>query len=284
MAIFWHKTIFLASLIYHYPDSTIVTLSSKLLECSMKDNGKAAVKYSLELNGGIPVNIKLFNSSSYIAEDNALPEIIKKKSKRKALDIAIFDRGVQRKETFIELAESQTYFISRLTCHKYGIISQLPLQETDTPTLKIVSDQIVKFESSEETFDQEFRLIIGKSKETNKNLSFITNVNFLEAIEITELYRSRWEIETFFKFLKQEMNFSHLVSRSENGIKAVMYLTMIAAILLTIYKKSNKIIGWAVAKIRFLDELESKLLFDWHKEITLFFNHSHRPVLPKTKV
>lgn len=264
-------------------DSTIVTLSSKLLKCGMKDNGKAAVKYSVEINGGIPVNIMLFNSPRYMCEDNALPEVIRKKSIRKGLNIAIFDRGIQRKETFIEFAKSKTYFISRPTCHKYCVVSESSLKETDTPTLEIISDQIVKFKNEEEMLDQEFRLVVGKNKETGKNLSFITNVDFLNAIEITELYRSRWEIETFFKFLKQEMNFSHLVSRSENGIKVVMYITMIAAILLTLYKKSNKIMGWAVAKIKFLDELEGKLLFDWHKEITPVFYHNYHPILPKIR-
>ena len=122
-----------------------------------------------------------------------------------------------------------------------------------------------------ETAHTEFRLVTGKSHDTGQEMKFLTNVMTLSAKEITELYKSRWEIETFFKFIKQELNFSHLLSRSENGIRVVMYLTMIAAILLTLYKKINHIVGWAVAKIKFIDELEYGSLKEWHPEIAPLF-------------
>ena len=186
------------------------------------------------------------------------------------MNIFIFDRGIRKRATLVELSKSKTYFISRLNSQKYLIESELTLTETATPTLNITSDQIIKFKNSDELIDQNFRLITGEVD--NKKMQFITNVDFLEAAEITDLYKSRWEIETFFKFIKQELNFSHLISRNENGIKSVMYLTMITAILLTIYKKkSGKIISWAVAKIKFLDELESKIMHKWHDEISQSF-------------
>jgi IS4 transposase len=103
-------------------------------------------------------------------------------------------------------------------------------------------------------------------------MKFLTNVLFLSAVEIADLYKSRWEIETFFKFIKQEMNFSHLLSRSENGIKVIMYLTMIAAILLTLYKKMNQIVGWTVAKLMFLNELDISVREDWKREIIMGFS------------
>lgn len=154
---------------------------------------------------------------------------------------------------------------------KVKVIRRLPVAEKQTATLAIFSDQIVRFASAEnvrpEDAQTELRLVIGKNKATKQKVCFLTNVYFLSASEITELYKSRWEIETFFKFIKQEMNFSHLLSRSENGIKVVMYLTMIAAILLTLYKKFNNIAGWAVAKIQFLDELFVSAKNIWQAEI-----------------
>lgn len=255
-------------------DSTLVTLSSKLVTWSMKDNGKAAVKYTLEMSQGIPVDIRLFKDAHYVAEDNALPELICKKPSKTSLNIAIFDRGIQKRNTFIALVKSRIHFISRLTRHHYRVAQSLPLPQKDTPTLELLSDQIIQFKNGRQTFDEKFRLVVGKNKKTQELISFITNVDFLEAHEITELYKSRWEIETFFKFLKQELHLSHLISRTENGIKVVMYLTMIAAILLTIYKKTNHIIGWTSAKIKFLDELETSLMYHWHQEITSVFNSS----------
>lgn len=269
-------------------DSTIVTLSSKLLKIGVDNNqGRKGLKYSVEINQGIPVNFVLHTEKKYMSEDIALPELIKQKIAKSGINIAIFDRGVQKRRTFEELINNKIYFISRLNSQKYIVIKSLSLtkEETpkETPTLKILSDQIIKFQNNEETIDAELRLVIGINKETKQKISFITNVNFLTATEITELYRSRWEIETFFKFIKQELNFSHLLNRSENGIRALMYLTMITAILLTIYKKTNKIVGWMVAKIKFLDELEKDLMYNWHEEITPVFHPPNNQLMAKIR-
>lgn len=257
-------------------DTTIITLSSKLLKFGLDDNpGVKTLKFGLELRAGIPVNILLFKGQEYLSEDNALPRLILEKKQKKALNIAIFDRGVQRKQNFADFQKAGVYFISRLSTQQVKVIRRLPLGEKQTPTLTFLADQIVKFKSSEnlhpEDANTEFRLIVGKNKNTNQEMQFLTNVDFLSAPEIAKLYKSRWEIETFFKFIKQQLNFSHLLSRSENGIKVVMYLTMIAAILLTLYKKLNNIMGWTVAKIKFLDELYVWVRDEWRTEIASAF-------------
>lgn len=264
-------------------DTTIITLSSKLLKFGLDDNpGVKTLKFGVELRAGIPVNLLLFKQQKDLSEDNALPRLILEKKQKKALNIAIFDRGVQRKQNFADFQKAGIYFISRLSTQKVVVLKALPLEQTQTPTLTIVSDQAVKFSSSEnlhpEDADTEFRLVIGKNKNTNQEMQFLTNVNFLSAPEITELYKSRWEIETFFKFIKQQLNFSHLLSRSENGIKVVMYLTMIAAILLTLYKKLNNIMGWTVAKIRFIDELYVNVTGAWRGEIIAAFYPTNQAV------
>lgn len=263
-------------------DSTIVTLSSKLLKIGVATLGKKNLKYSVEINQGIPVNVILHTEPKYMSEDIALPELIKLKTAQSGLTIALFDRGVQKRQTFIELQSSNIYFVSRLTKQQYVIVKNAPLTGEHSSTITLLSDQIIKFKNRKKTSDVEFRLVVGLSKETKQPISFITNVDFLNATEITELYKSRWEIETFFKFIKQELNFSHLLNRSENGIKVLMYLTMITAILLTIYKKTNKIVGWMVAKIKFLDELENDLMRNWHGEMASAFRLFNDQLLAKT--
>lgn len=265
-------------------DSTIVVLSSKLLKIGMDNNpGKKNLKYTVEINQGIPVNLIFFKDQKYLSEDHALTEMIKEKSVKNSLNISIFDRGVQKIKTFTELNQRKINFISRLNKHKYLVVEELPLREKSTATLKIISDQIIRFQNEEESDSNKFRLVVGINKETNNKIFFITNVYFLTAAEITNLYLGRWEIEIFFRFIKQELNFSHLLNRSENGIKVLMYLTMIAAILLTIYKKANKIIGFAVAKIKFLDELESNLMYGWHTEIAPVFRSLDNKFLAKSR-
>lgn len=268
-------------------DTTIVTLSSKLLQYGLDDNpGVKTLKFGVELRNGLPVNLMLFKEQKDLSEDNALPKLILENKQKKALNIAIFDRGVQRKQNFVDFHKQGIYFISRLSTQKVAVLRERALAQTATPTLTIVSDQSVKFSSGEnlkpDDVNTEFRLVTGKNKNTNQEMPFLTNVNFLSGAEITELYKSRWEIETFFKFIKQQLNFSHLLSRSENGIKVAMYLTMIAAILLTLYKKLNNIMGWAVAKIQFIDELYVDITGAWRSEIVTALHPANYAISPNS--
>ena len=73
------------------------------------------------------------------------------------------------------------------------------------------------------------------------------------------MYRRRWDIEVFFRFLKQELNFSHFLSLNDNGLQVVLYMTMITAMLVMIYKKENET-GFKTAVGRMGIELESLVM------------------------
>lgn len=107
------------------------------------------------------------------------------------------------------------------------------------------------------------RCIEAVSKETRESIHFVTNIMDESAADITLLYKKRWDIEVFFKFLKQELNFSHLINRSENGIKVMLYCTMIAAVLLLTYKELNGLKGYKIMKQKFVSDLEKSLVKDF---------------------
>ena len=96
-------------------------------------------------------------------------------------------------------------------------------------------------------------------RKTEDVFYFITNDLELKPKEIAEIYKQRWEIEVFFRFIKQELNASHFISVSENGIKVVLYMTLIASMLLLLYKKQNGL-GYKTAKRRFTIELWQTLV------------------------
>ncbi len=77
--------------------------------------------------------------------------------------------------------------------------------------------------------------------------------------EIIDIYAKRWDIEVFFRFIKQELNFSHFLSTNKNGIKIVLYVTLILAILILVYKKLNNI-GYKTAVRRFRIELDEIIM------------------------
>jgi hypothetical protein len=76
--------------------------------------------------------------------------------------------------------------------------------------------------------------------------------------EVAELYRLRWEIETFFKFLKQHLSYAHLTSHSENGIRVMIWLALIAAVLLIWYKRvTGRTDYWNVIKFWFAEQVRA---------------------------
>ena len=77
--------------------------------------------------------------------------------------------------------------------------------------------------------------------------------------DIAQIYRARWEIETFFKFLKQHFNLKHFMSHNANGIQVVLYMTLIAAMLIYVFKKVNEIESYKIAKLKFALQLELEL-------------------------
>jgi len=105
-------------------------------------------------------------------------------------------------------------------------------------------------------------LIKTVRKESQEEIFFLTNCDELETTEIISIYKKRWDIEVFFRFIKQELNFSHFVSTSANGIKNVLYITLILSMLILVYKKANEI-GYKTAVRRFdieQDELITKMM------------------------
>lgn len=224
----------------HILDSTIITLSIKLLKAGFSVNeGSLTIKASIAICGKqIPVKALVFTEKTYASEDQALPKLMNLKENN---IIYLFDRGVQRLLTYAEIAKSGNFFISRLTAKNYQVKQQRELPKTkETETLTILSDEIITFpQLKDQTL--EFRLITAKSKKNSQTLRFITNLINIEATDITEVYRYRWSIEVFFRFLKTELHLEGLLSYSENGMKVHIYLTLISFLLTWTYKERNKI-------------------------------------------
>ncbi|UFX82523.1 transposase [Candidatus Absconditicoccus praedator] len=123
-------------------------------------------------------------------------------------------------------------------------------------------DEIVKlYGKGGDILEKELRLIKAINQK-NEVFLFITNMYNFTAEEITEFYARRWDIEVFFRFIKQEFGFSHFVSRSKNGIMNMLYMTLITSILVIVYKSKNSIKSYKEAKRRFIAELDELILIE----------------------
>lgn len=251
-------------------DSTYVALASKLFRDGMRngsDEKKRFVKYSVNLKGSIPSSVKIFTDQAHISEELALAELINDTNCLKG-NIVVFDRGIQSRKTFDSFTDSGKWFITRSKPDVRCTISEQKavVAKPAGSTVTIISDQIGALASgTHKKTAHHYRVIKATIDHSSEPISFVTNIMDEDAYLIAAWYKQRWEIEVFFKFIKQHLNARHLVSRDENGIKVMIYMTMILATLLLVYKKINKIKGFKIAKLRFEIELENEII----KEIVI---------------
>lgn len=262
----------------HIFDSTFVACSAKLLNFGIKMGRKAKdethrynhLKFTVGFNGIIPEKIKFYDQATDAADDVPLKEIINEMA-LSSKDIAVFDRGLKSRETFEEFSQkggNQRLFVSRINPTKnFKVVKTNEITQNKTKSLTILSDQNVRLYHNGRLTKTHFRLIIAqKNDETQDEIFFISNIlDDLKAIDITDIYRLRWEIERFFRFIKQNLNraanrFSHLISRDYNAIKNMTYVMLIAAMFIALYAKLNERNGFKINKLKFLYELEAEIV------------------------
>lgn len=260
-------------------DSTIVSeAAGKLKEGIDMKTGKKNIKFSVSFDGILPAGVEIFNTKSYASEENALPEAILKQVKKDVehRNIYIIDRGLQSTRVMKDFSQKNIKFVIRSKENrKYQEIESLIKegQDLDIGDNLLIKDSIVKLYTGtpinnkqgnihyrEEIIENQFRLVIVKDKQQPEKIFwFLTNDFELTAKEVADYYRRRWDIEVFFRFIKQELNVSHLVSLSKNGIEVMVYMTLIAAMLVLVYKKANNL-GYKTAKRRFVMELRELIM------------------------
>jgi len=252
-------------------DSSIVSETAGKLQEGIHSNqsGKKAVKYSVAFDGILPCCSNVFTSASYSSEDIALPEVVMNHVKQETghQNIYVLDRGLQSTRTMKKFSNSDITFICRAKeDRKYVELESLisKNQNLDFGNNTLIKDSKVYLYTGKPInnkkgnvhykqmlVEEPFRLVIVQSKDDpEKTFWFISNNFDLTANEIAQAYRRRWDIEVFFRFIKQELNASHLISLNKNGIEVMLYMTQIVAMLILIYKHANGI-GYKTAKRRF---------------------------------
>jgi len=251
-------------------DSSLVAeTANKLLKgmnIGKKKDGKKQIKFTVAYDGNYPCMSELFTDKRYLSEDLAIPEVVYKYAEKNKNSVFVFDRGVAKREVYCNLYQQNTYFVTRLKdIFRYRIVKQIEDgKNRPVSSLELLSDQVIQLgkPNSKQFLEDSFRLIIAINPKTKTTYYFLTNLFDTKAEEILSFYKKRWDIEVFFRFLKQELNFSHLTSTSENGMMIMMYMTMIASMLVLTYKRLNNV-GYktAVRRISFeLNEFIIKLI------------------------
>lgn len=236
-------------------DSTLIPVSASLLKEGMQvgkksqsSAGKKQIKASLTLKEGLPFALRIFQERTYLSEDKALVEAMQSQP-HAPHEVFVFDRGVSSRAFFDELQQQGKGFVGRLKADvRYRIEQQKACQGN------ILQDAVVYLRTGKEQWTQHpFRLL--QVETPSEVLFLLTNLHELEAAQLAQLYKRRWEIEVFFKFLKQELRIEQLISYHKQAIENMLYVQLIASMLLLLYKRENKIESYRLARVQFEEEL-----------------------------
>lgn len=252
-------------------DSTMVCEVANKIEEGMvlanQHTKKKHIKYTIALTDLLPSSVEVFTKQEAISDDLTIPQVILKSIDKKLDNIFVFDRGVQSRIHFCEMDNDGFQFVTRIRKSKVEILENCSdPKDLKIGNLSIQSDEkVLLFDANHKKHPNPFRLI-KTVNEKNEPLWFLTNMFDLSISQIIEIYKRRWDIEVFFRFIKQELSFKHFMSTNINGIKIILYMTLILAMLILIYKKLN-FIGYKTARRRFYFELDD-LIIDMTMELS----------------
>jgi hypothetical protein len=148
----------------------------------------------------------------------------------------IMDRGFLDFERLYRFHEAGSFFVTR---GKSNLKVQRRYSHPVDRTTGLMCDQSVVLTGfySRQGFEAPLRRIRFKDPETAKTLIFLTNNFALPALTITELYRCRWQVELFFKWIKQHLRIKVFFGTSENAVKSQIWTAVSAYVLVAIVKK-----------------------------------------------
>src|SRR5271163_3368191 len=212
-------------------DTTTIDLCLSVFPWAPFRSTKAAVKLHtlLDLRGNIPAFIHI--SDGKMHEVNILDQLLPEPGA-----FYIMDRGFLDFERLYRFHQAGSFFVTR---GKSNLKVQRRYSHPVDRGTGLICDQTVSLTGfySHKGFEAPLRRIRFKDPETAKTLIFLTNNFALPAFTITELYRCRWQVELFFKWIKQHLRIKAFFGTSENAVKSQIWIALSAYVLVAIVRK-----------------------------------------------
>jgi hypothetical protein len=239
-------------------DSTHVGLCSEMFSWASYSRQKGAVKlhFTLDHAGYLP-------SAMVIATGRNSELTIARRQQYEAGTILVMDRGYVHFGWFNQLNRNGVLFVTRIKKDtRYEVIQRRPI-----PTGKeVIGDEIIRLTSrrARKTYPEPLRLV---SIQTPKGemLRFLTNDMRLAASTIANVYKDRWQIETFFKMLKQNLRIKSFVGTSANAVWTQIWAALIAMLILK-YLQLKARFGWSFSNLVYflrMNLLVYRDLWEW---------------------
>ncbi len=212
-------------------DSTTIDLCLSMFPWAKFRKHKAAVKMHtlIDLHGNIPTFIHITDGK--VHDVNVLDEILPE-----AGAFYVMDRGYIDFERLFIFEMSSAFFVVRT---KENVLLQRRYSRPVDKTTGLRSDHTVILTSLEsaKVYPDALRRITFVDKQTNKRLKFLTNNFALPALTIAQIYKSRWQVELFFKWIKQHLRIKAFYGTSENAVKTQIWIAISVYVLVAIVRK-----------------------------------------------
>ena len=212
-------------------DATTIDLCLSLFPWAPFRSTKAAVKLHtlLDLRGNIPAFIHISDGKTH--EVNVLDML-----PIEAGAFYVMDRGYLDFSRLFALHQAGAFFVTRA---KRGMDARRVYSMPADRNTGIICDQRIALDGFyiSQDYPEQLRRIRFKDPETGKTLVFLTNNTVLPALTIAALYKSRWQIELFFKWIKQHLRIKRFIGNSENAVKTQIWCAVATYVLIAIVKK-----------------------------------------------
>jgi Transposase DDE domain/Domain of unknown function (DUF4372) len=212
-------------------DSTTMDLCLSLFPWARFRQRKSAVKMHtlLDLHGNIPTFIRITSGATH--DVNILDEIVPEAGAFYVMDRAYID--FQRLFVF---TLSSAFFVVRT---KSNVLLQRRYSHAVDKNTGVLSDQTVFLSSlqSAMAYPDALRKVSYRDEERNKHLQFLTNNFTLPAQTIADIYKQRWQVELFFKWIKQHLRIKAFYGTSENAVKTQIWIAVSIYVLVAILRK-----------------------------------------------
>lgn len=216
-------------------DSTTISTSIKLAAWAYGKYSKGAVKMHtlLDLRGSIPANIHITDGKWH--DSNELDEL-----DPEPLAFYIGDKAYVDFDALFRFHKAGAYWISRPKENmRYEVVSQ---RNDFDPDSGVISDLTIRLvgHKSKKLYPEPIRLVRYRDSETGNDIDFITNNFEISALEVACLYRHRWDIEVFFKWIKQNIVVKTLWGYSENAVRIHLWVAITAYLTIAHIKADLK--------------------------------------------
>ncbi len=212
-------------------DSTTIDLCLSLFDWAPFRSTKAAVKMHtlLDLRGAIPAFIHV--SDGKLGDVNVLDIL-----PVEAGAFYIMDRGYLDFARLFKLHQSGAFFVTRA---KRGMNARRVYSSATDRATGVICDQRIALNGFyvRRDYPEHLRRVKFKDSESGKTLVFLTNNMALPPLTIAALYKSRWQVELFFKWIKQHLRIKRFLATSENAVKTQIWCAVSTYVLIAIVKK-----------------------------------------------